>query len=90
MGLAGDLTPYGKRENVLLIREIDGKRIYKRFSLNKDQLFEKEIYNLQNQDIVYVEPNNVRAANTDRFTQLLPTIFSAIGLLIVLYTQFIR
>lgn len=90
LGLAGDLTAFGKRENVLLIREVDGKRIYKRFSLNNDQLFEKEIYNLQNQDIIYVEPNNARATSADRSTQLIPIFFGLVSLLIVLYSQFIR
>ena len=90
LGMAGDLSPYGKRNNVLLIREVEGKRIYKRFSLNKDQLFDQDIYNLQNQDIIYVEPNNARAATGDRTTQLLPVFFSVVSLLLVIYTQFIR
>jgi polysaccharide export outer membrane protein len=75
---------------VLLIREAEGKRIYKRFSLNNDQLFDPEIYNLKNQDIIYIEPNNARAATGDRATQLLPIFFSAVSLLLVIYTQFIR
>jgi polysaccharide export outer membrane protein len=87
---AGDLTSYGKRDNVLLIREVDGKRITKRFSLNQSQLFDKDIYNLQNQDIIYVEPNSARAAAADRTTQLIPYFFSAASLLIVIYLQFIK
>ncbi len=87
---AGDLTSYGKRDNVLLIREVDGKRITKRFSLNQSQLFDKDIYNLQNQDIIYVEPNSARAAASDRTTQLIPYFFSAASLLIVIYLQFIK
>jgi len=87
---AGDLTLYGKRSNVLLIREVDGKRTWKRFSLNESQLFDKDIYNLQNQDIIYVEPNNARAASSDRTTQLIPYFFSAASLLIVIYLQFIK
>ncbi|WP_374951406.1 polysaccharide biosynthesis/export family protein [Mucilaginibacter sp.] len=90
LGLSGDLTTYGKRDNVLLIREVEGKRTYKRFSLNKDQMFNPEIYNLQNQDIIYVEPNSARAALGDRFSQLFPIIFSALSLIIVVYAQFIR
>jgi len=90
IGTAGDLTPYGKRDNVLLIREVDGKRIYKRFSLNNSQLFDKEIYNLQNQDIVYVEPNKARAASSDRSTQLIPYAFSLFSVLLVVYIQFIK
>lgn len=90
LGAAGDLTPYAKRKNVLLIRQVNGERIFKRFSLNNDQMLDKDIYNLQNQDIIYVEPTNARAAQADRSTQLLPVAFSVISLLLVLYTQFIR
>ncbi|RFZ85802.1 polysaccharide export protein [Mucilaginibacter terrenus] len=90
LGSAGDLTAFGKRDNVLLIREQDGKRITKRFSLNNSQMFDKDIYNLQNQDILYVEPNNARAASSDRSTQLIPYAFSAISLLLVIYLNIIR
>jgi len=88
LGAAGDLTIYGKRNNVLLVRTVNGKRIEKRFSLNNDQLFDKDIYNLQNQDIIYVEPNKARAATADITTQLLPVAISVISLLLVLYVQF--
>ncbi len=88
IGEAGDLTIYGKRNNVLLIREVDGKRIYKRFSLNNDQLFNKDIYNLQNQDIIYVEPNKARASASDITTQLLPVGISIVSLLLIIYSQF--
>jgi polysaccharide export outer membrane protein len=90
LGTAGDLTAYGKRHNVLLIREVNGQRIYKRFSLNQDQMFDKDIYNLQNQDIIYVEPNNARAASADRSTQLIPIGLSAISLLITIYVLFFK
>ncbi|TWR27562.1 polysaccharide export protein [Mucilaginibacter pallidiroseus] len=87
---AGDLTQYGKRNNVLLIREVNGERIYKRFSLNGDKMFDKDLFNLQNQDIIYVEPNNAREASGNRSAQLLPYVFSTISLLLVIYSQFIR
>ena len=90
LGQAGDLTPYGRRNNILLIRDVGNKRIYKRFSLNNDELFDKDIYNLQNQDIIYVEPNNARAASADRTTQLLPIALSVISLLLVIYIQFVK
>jgi polysaccharide export outer membrane protein len=90
LGAAGDLTSFGRRQNVLLIREVNGQRIYKRFSLNQDQMFDKDIYNLQNQDIIYVEPNNARAATADRSTQLIPLGFSVVSLLITLYVLFVR
>jgi len=87
LGAAGDLTIYGKRTNITLIREVGDKRIFKHFSLNSDQMFDKDIYNLQNQDVIYVEPNKTRAASADVTTQLLPTAISVVSLLIVLYVQ---
>lgn len=87
---AGDLTAYGRRNNVLLIREIDGKRIWKRFSLNNSELFDKDIYNLQNQDIIYVEPNGAKAFSANGTNLIIPYVFSGISLLLVLYVQFIK
>ncbi|WP_428329094.1 polysaccharide biosynthesis/export family protein [Mucilaginibacter sp.] len=86
LGEAGDLTPFGKRNNILLVREDGDKRIYKRFSLNDDQIFNKDYYYLKNQDILYVEPNNAKAASADRSTQILPIIISTLSLLIVFAT----
>jgi polysaccharide biosynthesis/export protein len=90
LGQAGDLTIYGRRNNVLLIREDGDKRIYKRFSLNDSQLFDKDIYNLRNQDIIYVEPNNAKVSTADRTTQLLPVVISVVSLVLVLYVTLIR
>jgi polysaccharide biosynthesis/export protein len=90
LGQAGDLTIYGRRNNVLLIREDGDKRIYKRFSLNDSQLFDKDIYNLRNQDIIYVEPNNAKVSSADRTTQLFPIVISVVSILTVLYVTLIR
>ncbi len=87
---AGDLTVFGRRDNVLLIREVGDKRISKRFSLNNDEMFNKDIYNLRNQDIIYVGPNNARAAQVDRVTQNVPLALSIISLLILVYVQFVK
>lgn len=87
---AGDLTVFGQRKNVLLIREVNGERIFKRFSLSNQQMLDKDLYNLKNQDIIYVMPNNTKAVAAERSTQLIPYFFSTISLLLVIYTQFIR
>lgn len=60
---AGDLTVYGERSNVLLIREEDGKRNYHRLNLNSKDLLESPYFYLQQNDVIYVEPNSVRQAN---------------------------
>jgi len=61
IGLAGDLTIYGNRENVLLIRENDnGPDDYIRLDLTKSDLFTSPYYYLQQNDKVIVEPNKTR------------------------------
>lgn len=60
---AGDLTAYGERDNVLLIREEDGKRTYHRLNLNKAETLESPYFFLKQNDVVYVEPNSVKQAN---------------------------
>ena len=61
---AGDLTEYGKRENVLLIREENGKKIYVRFNLNDVKTIDSPYYYLQQNDIVYIEPNHIKVGNS--------------------------
>ena len=60
--MAGDLTVYGKRENVLVQREENGKKTLYRVNLNSGyDLYASPVYYLQQNDIVYVEPNSMRA-----------------------------
>lgn len=62
---AGDLTIYGKRDNVLLIREdAMGQKTAHRLNLNDANLFNSPYYYLQQNDIIYVEPNGVKAKNS--------------------------
>lgn len=62
---AGDLSIYGKRTNVLLIREdAAGEKHATRINLNDAQLFNSPYYYLQQNDIIYVEPNSVKSKNS--------------------------
>ena len=62
---AGDLTIYGKRENVMLIREdAKGEKHVHRLNLNDVNIINSPYYYLQQNDIVYVEPNKVKAQNS--------------------------
>ena len=65
LGMAGDLTIYGKRENVLLIREQGTEKKFVRFNLNETSLFTYPYYYLQPGDVVYVEPGRAKAAASD-------------------------
>jgi polysaccharide export outer membrane protein len=61
LGLAGDMTAYGKRENVLLLREQDGKRTTTRVNLNSKIVLNSPYFYLRQNDIIYVEPDKVKA-----------------------------
>ncbi|MDR1437343.1 MAG: polysaccharide biosynthesis/export family protein [Candidatus Symbiothrix sp.] len=60
IGQAGDLTVFGKRENVLLIREINGQKQFARLDLTKAELFSSPFYYLQQNDVIVVESNDTR------------------------------
>jgi len=64
ISLAGDLTIYGERENVLVIQDYDGKKTYTRVNLKSNDLFNSPVYYLSQNDVVYVEPNKTRAKNS--------------------------
>ena len=59
----GDLNAYGRRDNVLLIRETDGKKEFVRLNLNDSKLFDSPYFYLKQNDIIYVEPTKVKEAN---------------------------
>ena len=65
LGMAGDLTIYGKRDNVLLIRDHDGTKEFVRFDLNSATMFESPYYYLKQNDVIYVEPGKGRAASAE-------------------------
>lgn len=88
LGLAGDLTIYGKRENVLLIRESGGEKQFARLNLNSVDLFNSKFFYLKQNDVIYVEPNKGKAAslNTAR-TQTYAIIGTALTVLITLISR---
>lgn len=84
LGLAGDLTVFGQRKGVKLIREENGKnKIYYLNLTSKDILNSPYMY-LQPNDIIYVDPNSGKAANADNIYRILPIVISAISTLTVL------
>lgn len=61
IAMAGDLTIQGRRDNVLVIREINGERYIMAHDLRSADIFESPCYFLRQGDIVYVEPNSAKA-----------------------------
>jgi polysaccharide export outer membrane protein len=90
VGLSGDLTIYAKRDNVLLIREENNKKIIKRIDLNSSQILSSPYYYLKTNDVIYVEPNKSKIAATNRTQQLLPIILSSLSLVAVIVLHYIK
>ena len=74
LGLAGDMTMYGKRENVLIIREVEGSRTAVRINLNTKEFLTSPYYYLHQNDVVYVEPDRIKAVQASTNQRAL-TIF---------------
>ncbi len=90
IGLAGDLTIYGKRENVLLIREEEGKKIIHRIDLNSPEVLTSAFYYLKSNDVIYVEPNRNKIASVSNFRQLLPAFIAALSVMVVVADRVIK
>jgi polysaccharide export outer membrane protein len=87
IGLAGDLTVFARRDNVLVIREEDGKKVIKRLNLNSAEIFTSPYYYLKSNDVVYAEPTGNKVAATSTFRQTLPLVLSILSLAIVALTR---
>lgn len=61
LGMAGDMTAYGKRNSVTISRETDGKMSFATLDLNDANVFASPFFFLQQNDVIYVQPNKVRA-----------------------------
>jgi polysaccharide export outer membrane protein len=91
IGLAGDLTFYGRRDNVLIIRENDGKREFARLDLTKPEILASPYFYLQQSDVVIVEPTKRKVAANDQLTarniSIAATIVSTLALLYSIFKK---
>lgn len=88
LGLAGDLNITAKRKNALLIREVNGERQFMPVDLTSKKIFSSPYYYLQNNDVIYVEPDRTKSAPFDLGYRSLNTtlaIISALGVIVTSY-----
>src|SRR5690606_18389005 len=84
LGLAGDMTIYGKRENVLLIRDQGKEKELVRLNLNDSEVLQSPYFYLRQNDVIYVEPGKGKAAaNNAARTQTYAIIGSILSVLII-------
>lgn len=87
--LAGDLTYYAKRENVLVIREQDGRRVFARIDITKPDVFNSPYYYLQQNDMVFVDMRKGKVNSMDqtwlRNTSVLLSILTTVTIMINIF-----
>lgn len=88
LGLANDLTIFGKRTNVLLIREVDGVKRFAKIDLTSINAVNSPLYYLQQNDVIVVEPNNARIRSSN-YNQNNAVLISAIGTLTTIVAVFL-
>ncbi len=90
LGMSGDLTAYGNRNNVLIIHENEGKKEFHRVNLNKMELFKSPHFYLQSNDVVYVEPNKAKSFIGSETSVYLPAIISSMSMLVLVINNFFK
>lgn len=87
IGMAGDLTINGVRNNVMVIREQNGKKEEYRVDLTKREALNSPVYYLTQNDVIYVEPNGARiqsskyTQNTSIFVSIASVVITVISVL---------
>jgi polysaccharide export outer membrane protein len=88
LGLANDLTIFGERKNVLVIREVEGKKKFAKIDLTSVNTVNSNVYYLQQNDVIYVEPNKARIRSST-YNQNNGVLISAIGTLTTILAVFL-
>lgn len=88
LSMAKDLTVYGKRDNILIIRELNGVKSYHRVDITKADFIHSPFYYLAQNDVVYVEPNKTKingaavGANTGVLISITSLVITLITLIV--------
>lgn len=78
---SGDLTLYGKRDNILIVRDFQGMKTYNRVDITQADFVNSPFYYLDQNDFIYVEPKKSRIDSTAIGTNI-PFIVSIVGILL--------
>ena len=88
ISMAKDLTIYGKRDNILVIREVNGVKTFNRVDITQADFINSPYYYLAQNDVVYVEPNKTRingaavGANTGVIISITSLVITLITLIV--------
>ena len=87
LSLAGDLNITAKRNNIILIREIDGKREYIPMDISSSKIFQSPYYYLKNNDVIYVQPDKTKYATVDGSYRTFSLVLSALSIAAIILTN---
>ena len=92
LGASGDITLTGKRDNVLIIRETETGKQFKRLNLENQSVFTSEWYYLKPDDVVYIEPNDKKVTEEKRARtqQTVSLALSGISLVIIILNSLLK
>ncbi|WP_214073676.1 polysaccharide biosynthesis/export family protein [Mucilaginibacter sp. dw_454] len=83
LSIAGDLTPFGRRDNILVIRDVDGKKVFGHVDLSTREVYNSPYYYLHANDVVYIEPSKDRTEQASIAFRIIPIALSAISVLVI-------
>jgi polysaccharide export outer membrane protein len=90
IGLAGDLKATGVRKNILVVRDVNGKKEEYRIDLTKKDIFNSPVYYLNQNDVVYIEPNNTARYESTLIGKTAPVLISVTSLIILTISLIVR
>ena len=90
IGMAGDLTDYANRGDIIVLREEEGLRTYGHLNLQDDDIFSSAYFYLQQNDVIYVQPNQAKVATVADPAQRIISYASAALSLVTLIIAFTR
>lgn len=78
LAYAGDMTIYGTRSNVMVIRTEGDEKRFHRLNLNESDFMESKYFHLKNNDVVYVQPTKGLTSKDDNIYRILPLVISSL------------
>jgi len=91
IALSGDITTFGRKDNILVVREENGKRTSGRLNIKDPAVYHSDYFYLHKDDLVYIEPDRKKPAGTDqiliRNISLTATLISTLAILYTLFKK---
>lgn len=90
LGRAGDLLITARRDNIILIRDVDGKQTHIRIDLTKSDILSSPYFYLHQNDVIYVPQSTIRVMQGTAATSIWSTVLSSITTIIAIISLYLR